>query len=198
MPPVEILSRVSELDVRPALTDYVHAATLAHEQDADQRSEGAGWVPGDAEEQSKWFHAQNGGSTTTAPTRSVRRATARRASHRRATARSHQSHTEARIIDFVAQHPGSTVGDLARGLNLDPTCVSVRLARLEHTGEITKASHGYSTKQAARPGTSAHFGAHTDSSQNSPETRTAQHRPLIRADFSSVAEPASHRTASSS
>jgi hypothetical protein len=168
MPPVEILNRVSQPDVRPALNEYVQAATLADEQDAHQLSEGAGWVPGDAEQQSKRFHAQNGGSTTTAPTRSVRRATARRASNRRATARSHQTDTEAGIIEFVAQHPGGTVGDLARGLNIDPTCVSARLAQLGHTGEITKASHGYSTKQAARQRTSAHFGAHTDSSPNSP------------------------------
>jgi hypothetical protein len=58
--------------------------------------------------------------TEAAPSRSVRRATARRASNRRATARSHQRDTEASIIEFLARHPGSTAGGLAKGLNLDP------------------------------------------------------------------------------
>jgi hypothetical protein len=81
-----------------------------------------------------------------APARSVRRATARRASHRRATARSRQSDTEASIIGFLAGHPGSTAGDLARALNLNPGNVATRLHQLATDGEIKKASHGYSTK----------------------------------------------------
>ena len=81
-----------------------------------------------------------------APARSVRRATARRASNRRATARSRQSDTNASIIDFLAQHPGSTAGDLAKGLNLDPGSVSTRLTQLAKAGEIERASHGYRTK----------------------------------------------------
>jgi predicted ArsR family transcriptional regulator len=81
----------------------------------------------------------------------VRRATARRASDRRATARSRQSDTEASIIDLLAQHAGSTAGDLAKGLNLNPESVSTRLTQLAKNGEISKASHCYSTKQAARP-----------------------------------------------
>jgi DNA-binding MarR family transcriptional regulator len=76
----------------------------------------------------------------------VRRATARRASNRRATARSRQSDTNASIIDFLAQHPGSTAGDLAKGLNLDPGSVSARLTQLAKAGEIKRASHGYRTK----------------------------------------------------
>jgi DNA-binding MarR family transcriptional regulator len=81
-----------------------------------------------------------------APARSVRRATARRASNRRATARNRQGDTEASIIDFLARHPGSTAGDLAKGLNLNPGNVSTRLNQLAKIGEITRASHGYSTK----------------------------------------------------
>jgi hypothetical protein len=72
------------------------------------------------ERQIKDFHAYSGGSAAAAPARSVRRATARRASNRRATARSRQGDTKASIIDFLAQHPGSTAGDLAKGLNLNP------------------------------------------------------------------------------
>jgi predicted transcriptional regulator len=86
-----------------------------------------------------------------APARSVRRATARRASNRRATARSRQGDTKTRITDFLAQHPASTAGDLAKGLNLNPGSVSAHLTQLAKVGEIKKASHGYSTKQAAGP-----------------------------------------------
>jgi hypothetical protein len=50
--------------------------------------------------------------SATAPTRSVRRATARRVSNRRATARSRQGDPKARIIEFLAQHPESTAGDV--------------------------------------------------------------------------------------
>ena len=58
------------------------------------------------------------------PARSVRRATARRASNRRATARSRQGDIQVSIIDFLAQHPASTAGDLAKGLDLNPGSVS--------------------------------------------------------------------------
>jgi predicted transcriptional regulator len=82
------------------------------------------------------------------PARSVRRGTARRASNRRATARSHQGDTNASIIDFLAQHPGSTAGDLGKGLNLDPGNVSTHLTQLAKAGEINKATHGYRAKVA--------------------------------------------------
>jgi len=81
-----------------------------------------------------------------APARSVRRATARRASNRRATARNRQGDTNASIIEFLAQHPGSTAGDLAKCLNLDPGNVATRLTQLAKAGEIKRATHGYSTK----------------------------------------------------
>jgi DNA-binding MarR family transcriptional regulator len=80
----------------------------------------------------------------------VRRATARRASNRRATAHSRQADTEARVTDFLAQHPG-TAGDLAKGLNLNPGQVSTHLNKISRAGEIRKASHGYSATQPARP-----------------------------------------------
>jgi MarR family len=145
MPPVEILNRTSEPDARPALTEQERCETLAHNRAPDHLSEGTG-VPVDAEQQSKEFHAHDGGSTAAAPARSRRRATARRASNRRATARTRQSDTEARIIDFLTQHPGSTVGDLAKGLNLDPESVSTRLTHLAKTGEIKKTPHGSNTR----------------------------------------------------
>jgi hypothetical protein len=89
-----------------------------------------------------------------APARSVRRATARRASKRRATARSHQGDAKASIIDFLAHHPGSTAGDLAKGLSLHPGSVSIHLTQLEAAGEINRASRGYSTEEAPRAPTS--------------------------------------------
>ncbi len=92
-----------------------------------------------------------------APARSLRRATARRASRRRATARSRQGDSKTSIIDFLAQHAGSTAGDLAqhagstagdlaKGLNLNPGNVSARLTELAKAGEIKRASRGYRTK----------------------------------------------------
>ena len=89
-------------------------------------------------------------SPAAAPVRSVRRATARRASTRRAFARSRQSNSEASIIGFLAAHPRSTIGDLARALNLDPEHVAACLTQLTSSGEIYKASHGYGTQQPVR------------------------------------------------
>ena len=73
------------------------------------------------------FQAHNGSPSTAAPARSVRRSTARRASKRRATARSRQTDIKTRIVEFVAKHPGSTAGDIAQALNLNPGSVSARL-----------------------------------------------------------------------
>jgi predicted transcriptional regulator len=97
------------------------------------------------EQQNSEFHAHNG-TAAAAPARSTRRATARRASTRRATARSRQSDTKASIIEYLAHHPGSTAGDLAKALNLNPASVSTRLTQLAKAGQIQKASRGYSTK----------------------------------------------------
>ncbi len=151
MPRVEVLTEVSERDPEAVLTEHVPSEMLADEHDADQLLERTGWALVDAERQEHAINAHNGGSAAAAPARSVRRATARRASNRRATARNRQGDTRASIIDFLAQHPGSTAGDLAKGLNLHPASVSTRLTLLAKTGEIKKASHGYSPTPAARP-----------------------------------------------
>jgi Mn-dependent DtxR family transcriptional regulator len=73
----------------------------------------------------------------------VRRRGARAAG--RATARSRQGDIAASIIEFLARHPASTAGDLAKGLNLNPGSVSARLTQLYKAGEIKRATHGYST-----------------------------------------------------
>lgn len=98
------------------------------------------------EQQISEFHSHNGGSVPGTSARSTRRATARRASKRRATARTRQTDTKATIIAFLAEHPESTAGDLAKALNLNPGSVSTRLTQLAKTGQIQKASRGYSTK----------------------------------------------------
>jgi DNA-binding transcriptional ArsR family regulator len=79
------------------------------------------------------------------PPRSQRRATAVRASKRRATARVRKGDTKARIFEFLAKHPGSTAGEVAKALNLDRGSVSTRLTELAKEGEIKKADRGYTT-----------------------------------------------------
>jgi Winged helix-turn-helix DNA-binding len=151
MPRVEVLTEVSGGDPEAVLTEHVPSEMLADERDADQLVERMRWAFEDAERQQQMIHAHDGGSAAGAQARSVLRATARRASNRRATARDRQGDSEASIIDFLAQHPGSTAGDLAKGLNLNPGSVWGRLTQLAKTGEIRKASHGYNTTQAPRP-----------------------------------------------
>ncbi len=152
MPRVEVQTEVSRRDPEATFIEHAPSEALANEHDADQSVDRKGLALVDAE-QIKESHPHNGGSAAAAPARSVRRATARRASNRRATARSRRGDTEASIIDFLAQHPGSTTGDLAKGLNLNPVTVSTRLIQLWKAGEIKRASHGYSTNEAARPRT---------------------------------------------
>jgi hypothetical protein len=47
-------------------------------------------------------------------------------------------------MGFLANHPRCTVGDFARGLNLDPEQVATCLTQLAGAGEIHKAADGYS------------------------------------------------------
>ncbi len=85
---------------------------------------------------------------TTAPVvsqRSARRATARRASNRRATAREHKDDVEGRVITYLEDHPLSTTGDMAKGLNADRGTVAEGLSHLVRTSEVIKTSKGYAT-----------------------------------------------------
>ena len=147
-PYVDVLTEVSERDPEVVLIERLPSETHAGERDADQRTERTERTAEDAEPQEQARGAHNGGSAAIAPARSVRRATARRASNRRATARNLQDDDETLIIGFLAQHPGSTAGDIAKGLNLDPEDVANHLTPLEKAGEIKKASHGYSMDEA--------------------------------------------------
>jgi hypothetical protein len=103
------------------------------------------WALLDAEQQIKEFHAPRGDAPGAPPSRSVRRSTARRASNRRAAARIRRGDTKASIIAFLTQHQGSTVGDLAKGLNLSPGSAAARLTQLANAGEIRKSPRGYHT-----------------------------------------------------
>jgi hypothetical protein len=101
------------------------------------------------ENQIKEFHAHDGAAGPASPgaaARSVRRGTARRASTRRATARTRQVDIKPRIVAFLSKHPGSTAGDVAKGLDLNRGSVSTRLSQLAKSGEIKKAARGYTAE----------------------------------------------------
>jgi predicted HTH transcriptional regulator len=72
------------------------------------------------------------------PPRSMRRATARRASSRRATARERKDDVEARIIEYLKDHPQSTTGDIAKALNANRDTIAAGLSHIASAGAITK------------------------------------------------------------
>jgi hypothetical protein len=72
------------------------------------------------------------------PQRSARRATARRASRRRATARQHKDDVDGRIVDYVKDHPDSTTGDIAKGLNAKRDTVAAGLSHIARASDITR------------------------------------------------------------
>jgi hypothetical protein len=76
---------------------------------------------------------------TTAPVvaqRSARGAPPRRASNRRATARRRKDDVDGRIIEFVKDHPQSTAGDIAKGLNADRGTVAAGLSHIARAGGV--------------------------------------------------------------
>ncbi len=76
------------------------------------------------------------------PQRSARRATARRASSRRATPRLHKSDIEQRVSEYLNEHPLSTTGDLAKGLNADRGKVAAARSHIANAGETAKDDTG--------------------------------------------------------
>jgi CRP-like cAMP-binding protein len=98
------------------------------------------------EVQLKEFQAHQETAAGDVPVRSRRRATARRASRRRAAARARKLDTKTSIVEFLAEHPGSTAGEVAKGLDLNRGSVSTRLTQLAKLGEIRKAERGYAAK----------------------------------------------------
>jgi hypothetical protein len=77
------------------------------------------------------------------PQRSARRATARRASSRRATARQRKDDVEGRIVEYVQDHPHSTTGDIAKGLNVDRGTISAGRSHIVRASDIGKELGGH-------------------------------------------------------
>jgi hypothetical protein len=69
------------------------------------------------------------------PQRSARRATARRASNRRATARQRKENVEERIVEYLEDHPQSTTGGIAKGLNADRGTIAAGLAHIARAND---------------------------------------------------------------
>jgi hypothetical protein len=74
------------------------------------------------------------------PARSGRRATARRATNRRATARRRTDDVEGRIIEFLKDRPRSTIGDIAKGLNVNRDTIAAELSHLVKANEVSRRS----------------------------------------------------------
>ena len=72
------------------------------------------------------------------PRRSARRATARRASDRRATARQRKDDIEGRIADYLKDHPQSTTGDIAKGLNADRVTIAAGRSHIARASDVNK------------------------------------------------------------
>ncbi len=79
------------------------------------------------------------------PRRSARRATARRASNRRASARQLKDDLERRVWEYLKDHPHSTTGDLAKGLNAKRGTIAAGVSHLVRASTVTKAK-GYPAK----------------------------------------------------
>jgi hypothetical protein len=73
-------------------------------------------------------------TTPVVPQRSARRATARRASSRRATARLRKDHIEVRVREYLNEHPLSTTGDLAKGLDAERGKVAAARSHIANAG----------------------------------------------------------------
>ena len=70
------------------------------------------------------------------PRRSARRATARRASARRATACQRKDDVDGRIVDYLKDHPQSTTGDIAKGLNADRVTIAAGRSHIARASDI--------------------------------------------------------------
>ena len=80
--------------------------------------------------------------TLLVPQRSARRATARRASNRRATARQRKDDVEGRIVEYLKDHPHSTTGDIAKGLNANRGTIAAGLSHIARASDATESQAG--------------------------------------------------------
>ena len=72
------------------------------------------------------------------PQRSARRATARRASSRRATARRRKDNVDGRIVEYLKDHPQSTTGDIAKGLNASRDTIAEGRSHIVRASDVSK------------------------------------------------------------
>jgi hypothetical protein len=72
------------------------------------------------------------------PQRSTCQATARRASSRRATARQHKDDVDGRIVEYLKDHPQSTTGDIAKGLNANRDTIAAGVSHIARASNVTK------------------------------------------------------------
>jgi predicted GNAT family acetyltransferase len=78
------------------------------------------------------------GTFAVVPQRSMRRATARRASSRRAMARQHKDDVDGRIVEYLKDHPLSTTGDIAKGLNANRDTIAAGLSHIARASDATR------------------------------------------------------------
>lgn len=76
--------------------------------------------------------------------RAARRGKAVRASNRRHTARDLKVDPAERITAFLKDHPASTIGAVAKGLDANRSTIASQMNKLEKVGEIIKLEKGYS------------------------------------------------------
>jgi hypothetical protein len=70
------------------------------------------------------------------PQRSARRAAARRASDRRAAARELKDDVEGRIVKYLKDHPQSTTGDIAKGLNVHRGAIAAGRSHIARASDV--------------------------------------------------------------
>jgi hypothetical protein len=72
----------------------------------------------------------------TVPQRSARRAAARRASDRRTTARERKDDLEGRIVNYLKDHPQSTTGDIAKGLDAHRGTIAAGRSNIARASDV--------------------------------------------------------------
>lgn len=82
-------------------------------------------------------------AAATVPKRAVRRGTAARASSRRHAAREIKADPAEKIVAFLKDHPGSTIGGVAKGLDANRSTIARHMDTLAKKGEILKLDKGY-------------------------------------------------------
>jgi hypothetical protein len=66
-----------------------------------------------------------------------------------ATSTGRRGETRRRLIEYVRANPGSTARDVASALGLNRDSVATRLAQLAKSGDLVKATRGYSASASA-------------------------------------------------